>query len=151
MKTTQKIGWQKYEDVLESRMHSPLMIQLYKSLANMITQDSELGPTEDVDFDPNEMPTSEPVMLNVDQELSNEIALVSSFDCWVGHTNFNLTEEIKTALNIVDGVEVLKICSRYRFFVGIGKMFDFSEVRKNIEKELTLNEEPKIERSPKIE
>jgi hypothetical protein len=30
-------------------------------------------------------------------------------------------------------------------------MFDFSEVRKNIEKELTLNEEPKIERSPKIE
>ncbi len=95
MKTTQKIGWQKYEDVLESRMQSPLMIQLYKSLANMITQDSELGPTEDVDFDPNEMPISEPVMLNVDQELSNEIALVSNFDCWVGHTNFNLTEEIK--------------------------------------------------------
>jgi hypothetical protein len=30
-------------------------------------------------------------------------------------------------------------------------MFDFSEVRKNIEKELTINEEPKIEQSPKIE
>ena len=44
---------------------------------------------------------------------------------------------IKNILNTIDGVEVLKICSRYRFFIGVGKMFDFSEVRKNIEKELT--------------
>ena len=148
MKKKQKIGWQKYEDVLESRIQSPLMMQLYKSLANIITQDSELDSEEDVDFDTHEMPMSdpvEPVMLNVDQDLSNEIALVSSFDCWVGHTNFNLTEEIKTALNTMDGVEVLKICSRYRFFIGVGKMFNFTEVRKNIETEITLNEEPKIE------
>ena len=54
----------------------------------------------------------------------------------MGHTNFNLTEDIKESLNEVDGVEVLKICSRYRFFVGVGRMFDFSDVRKNIEDQI---------------
>ena len=77
-------------------------------------------------------------------ELSNEITLAASFDCWLGHTNFNLTEEIKDNLNKVDGVEVLKICSRYRFFVGIGKMFEFSDVRETIEKNI-LNKGEKIE------
>ena len=70
--------------------------------------------------------------------------MADSFDCWLGHTNFNLTEEIKEGLNKVDGIEVLKICSRYRFFVGIGKMFDFSDVRERIEKDI-LNQGEKIE------
>jgi len=34
----------------------------------------------------------------------------------------------------------LKICSRYRFFIGIGRMFDFKNVRKNIEN-ILLKEE----------
>ena len=39
----------------------------------------------------------------------------------------------KTKLEKVRGVEVLKICSRYRFFLGVGQMFNFSDVRKEIE------------------
>jgi hypothetical protein len=142
MKKTQKIGWQKYEDVLESRIQSPLMAQLYQSLSNMIIPDAEPGVTEDIDlaFDgEHEKLVDEPVVVGVDPEFSSEIALASNFDCWVGHTNFNLTEEIKTALNTIDGIEVLKICSRYRFFIGVGKMFDFAEVRQNIETKITLN------------
>ena len=46
----------------------------------------------------------------------------------------NIDEWIKDVLNKVPGIEVLKICSRYRFFVGIGQMFDFTEVRNDIEK-----------------
>lgn len=147
MKKKQKIGWQKYEDVLETRLQSPLMGQLYRSLANVIAQDSDLDPLEEEDFafeTQDEAPV-DPVMINIDQDLSNDIVLVTNFDCWLGHTNFNLTEDIKTTLNAIDGVEVLKICSRYRFFIGVGKMFDFSEVRKNIENEITLNKEQKIE------
>ena len=59
---------------------------------------------------------------------------MSRFDCWIGHTNFNLKNSIKNKLNEVDGIEVLNIISRYRFFIGIGKMFKFTEVRKDIEK-----------------
>ena len=49
-------------------------------------------------------------------------------------------QKYKDKLNIIPGVEVLKILSRYRFFVGIGKLFDFTEVRKNIENEITPKE-----------
>ena len=141
MKQTHKIGWQKYEDVLETRLQSPLMGQLYRCLAKVLTKDSDLDLPEEMDtfdFEEEGEAPVDPIMINIDQqELANDITLVSNFDCWLGHTNFNLTHEIKTILNTIDGVEVLKICSRYRFFIGVGKMFDFSEVRKNIEKELT--------------
>ena len=65
------------------------------------------------------------------------ISLMSRFDCWIGHTNFNITNSIKNKLNEVDGIEVLNVMSRYRFFIGIGKMFKFSDIRKNIEKTIT--------------
>ena len=73
-------------------------------------------------------------MMNITESLANEISLATNFDCWIGHTNFNLTEQLKDQLDNIEGVEMLKIYSRYRFLVGVGRMFDFSEVRKNIEK-----------------
>jgi hypothetical protein len=39
-------------------------------------------------------------------------------------------------MNKIEGIEVLKICSRYRFFIGIGQLFSFKDIRKNIEQEL---------------
>ena len=130
MKKTEKIGWQKYEDVLESRMSSPLMNILFDSITKTDIESEDV--VEDY-YEKEEKKEDEPVLLNVGGDLTGEITLASSFDCWLGHTNFNLTEEIKENLNKIDGIEVLKICSRYRFFVGFGKMFDFSDVRKNIE------------------
>ena len=73
------------------------------------------------------------VFAGMPEDLSNEIQMISNFDCWLGHTNFNITKSVKERLENVRGVEVLKICSRYRFFIGVGRMFDFSEVRKEIE------------------
>lgn len=142
MKKSQNIGWQKYEDVLESRLNSPLVEALFNSIAKTISEDNDEEPFTNPD--PLEEPKEDSVLINMGGDLSNEITLAESFDCWLGHTNFNLTEDIKDSLNKVDGVEVLKICSRYRFFVGIGKMFEFSDVRERIEKDL-LNKGEKIE------
>ena len=72
-------------------------------------------------------------MINISESLASEISLATNFECWIGHTNFNLTENIKDKLDQIEGVEMLKVYSRYRFLVGIGRMFDFSDVRKNIE------------------
>ena len=44
---------------------------------------------------------------------------------------------VKDKIEKSEGVEVLKICSRYRFFLGVGRMFDFTDVRNNIETLLT--------------
>ena len=56
-----------------------------------------------------------------------------TFDCWVGHTNFEITHKMKDAISATEGVELL-------FFIGIGRMFTFSGwdgVRYKIEKSIT--------------
>ena len=74
--------------------------------------------------------------MNLSEQFINEVSMLTNFDCWVGHTNFNLSKKIVSELERIEGVELLRICSRYRFFIGIGKMFDFKAVRKNLEKRL---------------
>ena len=44
MKKTLKIGWQKYEDVIESQVNSPIIDQLYES---MIKRSNEYINLED--------------------------------------------------------------------------------------------------------
>lgn len=55
------------------------------------------------------------------------------WDCWMGYTNFGITEDIQLKVQNIEGVDALKIMSRYSFCVGVGKLFKFSEVRKDIE------------------
>ena len=66
--------------------------------------------------------------------------MLTSFDCWVGHTNFDITPTVKKTISEIKGVEVLKVTSRYRFFIGVGKMFKFTNVRSDIEKIINKKE-----------
>ena len=67
------------------------------------------------------------------------------WDCWLGHTNFDVTRSIKdTLLNDIAGIEALKILGRYSFFIGIPKLFDFKDVRINIEKNLCIYTEQEV-------
>lgn len=59
------------------------------------------------------------------------------FDCWIMHTNFDLTEEEAIKIDEIAGVESFKVMTRYRAFIGVGKLFDFSSVRKAIQIALT--------------
>ena len=127
-----KIGWQKYEDMIESQMNSPLI----DSLINKTPEIEE----DHYAVDSEELTADAEVLVPIDEQMLENITLTTSFDCWMGHTNFNLTDNTKSVLNKVDGIEVLKICSRYRFFIGIGKMFDFEYVRAIIERELETNQ-----------
>lgn len=139
MNIIKKIGWQKYEDLLESQMESPLLDSLIKK-ATMPFPMEEMEEMEDFEEELAAL-GSQKFMVPVDDKLMENISLAQTFDCWMGHTNFNITSDIRDKLNKTEGVEVLKICSRYRFFLGIGRMFDFKDVRKNIENILNSNEE----------
>ena len=56
------------------------------------------------------------------------------WDCWIGHTNFDITTDMAEKLETeVSGVEALKVIGRYSFFIGIAKLFDITEVRKDVE------------------
>tara|TARA_R100000008_G_C3547637_1_gene148484 strand:+ start:106 stop:552 length:447 start_codon:yes stop_codon:yes gene_type:complete len=140
MNKSQVIGWQKYEDIIESNVNSPLIDMIYQSMSKVIdfgSQEDEALDTADEQF-ASHQEAQLPVMLNFDETLASEIALANTFDCWIGHTNFNVTEKVKNELDSIDGVEMLKVFSRYRFLIGVGRMFNFADVRKNIENTLSV-------------
>ena len=136
-----KIGWQKYEDVLESQLNCPFLQELMGLLQeqeqNLINELLQSGEYEGYEQHEEKVLASSPAG-GISEEMLKEASVLASFDCWVGHTNFDITPSIKDKIEKTKGVEVLKIQSRYRFFVGVGKMFDFKQVRKNIEDELIL-------------
>jgi hypothetical protein len=135
-KFTKKIGWQKYEDFIEKQLSSPLLTTIFQNLAMQSMQsyveDEEL---DDEEGDAITSPSINP-LVPLTSQLIDDVAMLSSFDCWIGHTNFDITPKIKDKLNQIPGVELLKICSRYRFFIGVGQMFDFTEVRNTIEEQI---------------
>ena len=138
MKIQKKIGWQKYEDLIEAQLDSPLLDMLIQKMSQSAEDEMDELSEEELEM-LSAMQNRDNAMVHIDEKMMENITLATNFDCWMGHTNFNITKDIRDKLNKTEGIEILKICSRYRFFVGIGRMFDFTEVRKNIEN--LLNEE----------
>lgn len=130
-----KIGWQKYEDLMEKQLSSPILNMVMQNIAlqHLDMEDMEDDETEQGEEMYHRQSSKMPSIVPISEKLVEEMTLLSSFDCWMGHTNFDITPKIKEQLNTIPGIEVLKICSRYRFFIGVGTMFDFAEVRKAIE------------------
>ena len=58
------------------------------------------------------------------------------FNFWVGHTSFSITYDIGAIIEQANGVETLDIFTRYRFRIGIGKVFKESEVMQNVTQEI---------------
>ena len=69
-------------------------------------------------------------------QLHDKMSVLNQFECWMGHTNFDISKRVQKTLEKTQGVELLVVTSRYRFFMGIGKLFDFRSVRKDIEDDL---------------
>jgi len=133
-----QIGWQKFESTVEDQLTSPI-------LDIIISKVSDLGSFPEQDYEEsygeeNAKSKDSHFMLPISQQLIEDISLLSNFECWIGHTNFDLTNKTQDILDETSGVEILKILSRYRFFVGIGKMFDFQDVRKSIEQNIIPKE-----------
>ena len=54
------------------------------------------------------------------------------FNFWVGHTNFNLNLRVCRLIEDTEGVETLDVFTRYRFRIGVGKLFDDKSVMRDI-------------------
>ena len=67
------------------------------------------------------------------------------WDCWIGHTNFPIVGKILNILNEeVDGIEALKIMGKYSFFIGVAKLFNMEDIRKQIEDRICSYTEKEI-------
>ena len=133
-----KIGWQKYEDFLDKQINSPAIDNIMQS----ITAKAQEVETEEYQEDSaykdsseytDEESDSQPMMFPMSAQFFQDLSLLSTYDCWLGHTNFDITPVIKNKLDNIEGIEILKICSRYRFFIGLGRMFKFADVRTSVE------------------
>lgn len=140
-----KIGWQKYESYIEEQITSPVMRNLMAKIAkihkdnNVFLDDDE----EDDESDPDDFiddDDSDPPIMPITPQIIEEVTMLSTFECWIAYTNFPITHKIKAILDEIPGVEALKVCGRYRFFIGVGKMFDFEDVKRHIEETLTKGE-----------
>jgi len=58
------------------------------------------------------------------------------FNFWLGHTNFNISENVAKEIENTDRVETLDIFTRYRFRIAIGKAFKDSSVMQTIQNKL---------------
>ena len=127
---SKKIGWQKYEDMIKKQISSPLASLMMSANLNLNMEEDEEEYQEELE---QALETQEILAVPVPESFHEQISLVTNYDCWIGHTNFDITPSLKKDFEEVEGVEVLKVCSRYRFFVGVAQMFDFKDVRKIIE------------------
>lgn len=59
-----------------------------------------------------------------------------TFNFWIGYTNFPITRKVHKLINNMTGVETLDVFTKYRFRIGVGKLFDEASVMRAIDKGL---------------
>ena len=131
------IGWQKYEDVLENQLSSPLVRIMLEQAMQALEGEQDIDEEERLTTSEVAKETTESThVIGMSDEMAKDAAMASNYDCWVGHTNFDITTNTFNTLNQIEGVELLKVVSRYRFFIGIGRMFHFKNVRQDLEDQI---------------
>jgi hypothetical protein len=132
-----KIAWEKYENYVNKSLAVSKILASGKffdgGLYNNLDKKDE---DEDEDDDGGEggymleFPMTRKIIENIETSIN--------FNCWFGHTNFDIRYSTVKKLKGIQGIELLEIKSRYRFLIGVGKAFDFPDVRKDLENTLGI-------------
>jgi hypothetical protein len=111
-------------------------------------EDDDLDDDDEVDFDEDEDEDVKAIFMKIPKVLNTPLGLYKIddtlnpfryFDFWMGSCNFNITPQILIDLEQTPGVEKLRILTRYSFLIGVGRMFDFRDVRTSIQEKLCAN------------
>lgn len=130
--SNRKVAWERWdEDVIEQEIIENFYEENYEEEDPQITEDALLF----LEKIPHLVST--PMGM---YQLHDKMNIMNQFECWMGYTNFDITHSVRDKIEKVEGVELLNITSRYRFFLGIGKLFDFADVRLAIEDALVLDD-----------
>lgn len=128
-----KIAWEKWDDDL---VEEEIVDEFYEINDSKEDEDLNLA-MEALEF-MSRIPklVSTPAGMS---QLYDKMSVLNQFECWMGHTNFDITKNVQRTLEKTEGVELLVVTSRYKFFLGIGKLFDFRSVRRDIENDLCVS------------
>jgi|TARA_R110002012_G_scaffold280239_1_gene468713 hypothetical protein len=132
--TEKKIAWESWNaKVQEIQMDSEDL----GILEDMMNAAQEEGLPEDIRFIP-----MRPRVLHTPYGptfLDSLLKPSDRWDCWLCYANFDVTQGVMATIENVEGVEALKAMGRYTFFVGIGKVFNVSQVRIGVENALNTS------------
>ncbi len=118
------IVWEKWADSFDHK----------NQIDQQNNDDDETNYDDDSDFEKISYEKINPIKLIMATIPSNGVSIndSQSFNFWIAHTNFNITDSIASLIERTDGVEVLDILTRYRFRIGIGKIFRDRDVMKYV-------------------
>ena len=125
-----KIAWEKWEDNI---IYEETVDSIYELNSDEDDEENEL--VEEALLFLSKIPKLISTPTGIAQ-MHDKMSLLNQFECWMGYTNFDITPTVAKILEKTDGVELLQVTGRYRFFIGIGKLFNFREVRSEVEKQL---------------
>jgi len=134
MSVNKKIAWQSWNAVVEEIYEKNTEIEILEELllAQEIQESHGEMPIKLIDPAPRVIYTPYG-MFPVDSFLKPS----DRWNCWLGYTNFDITHIVQDILEETEGVEAIKTLGRYTFFIGVGKLFNPTDVRLNIENILT--------------
>lgn len=140
-KTTKLILWQKWLNPYElpsddGKIFSDISEEELDDSENWDSYSEESSRIEeDIDKTSVLFPTStKAIMTPMGMiPLHEKTACTKIFKFWIGHTNFNISQNIASIIEETEGVEILDIFTRYRFRIAIGQAFKDREVMQNIQ------------------
>ena len=134
MNDPKRIAWQSWNALTEEFYENDSGLSALEDILLASAHPEEMGDSPVKFFDPGPSVIHTPY-----GAFSVESCLKPSnrWDCWFGYTNFDITFAVLERLESIAGVESVKVMGRYTFFIGIGKLFGSTEVKLNIENDLT--------------
>ena len=150
-----KIIWESWNaKVQEMLVNKAILEQAEKNFLNNLMEDAGNSPGFTSDKEENSGPVFFPEMHSASPNVvytpygpyhtDSFVKPSDRWDCWICHTNFDVSQAIVSILETIDGIEALKIMGRYTFFVGIGRLFSMQEVRRDVENGLCQLTEEEI-------
>ena len=122
----------RHTQLMESNMTSKLELKSTEEVAEFEELEEEFK-----DADLNDIEQQMFQFLITDNgavPINNNHSIDKIFNFWTGHTNFSITPKIAKEIELVEGVEVLDVITRYRFRVGVGKLFKGNEVMSSVQR-----------------
>lgn len=133
--TNYQIVWQKWSDPLgedDIENIKTFEPEFYDDEDKVVFDEDKAEPKTDFYERPTKVViTPMGIIPYTENTASNKI-----FNFWLGHTNFDITIRIGALIESIEGVETLDIFTRYRFRIGVGKLFDAPTVMNTIDKKI---------------
>lgn len=135
-KKLHNIIWEKWEDPFDVAKNTDTD---FINNSELDDYDDMIGDLDEIDNEGEQRAKSFKLILTPFGPMSPDISSLSnSFKFWVGHSDFDLTNNILSIIENTIGVEVLTVFTRYRFRIGVGKAFTDRKIMVDIQKNIDL-------------